>query len=152
MQRRHLPDRVRAAALRRNLELHAGRPLPGTHSTADCDRSHRRLERRRSSRYRGVKFAECRFIASHKSIQRCAQISMTINDEARMTNAEGMTKPKRISERSTFGFRHSLSHFHNLSFFVLEMVVDRFNEAIGQFLNCVFQVARFIFANPAASL
>ena len=32
-------------------------------------------------------------------------------------------------------------HLHDLGFFVLEMVIDGFDEAIGEFLNFAFHVA-----------
>ena len=33
------------------------------------------------------------------------------------------------------------SDFHDLGFFVLEMVIDRFDEAVGEFLHIIFHVA-----------
>ncbi len=43
------------------------------------------------------------------------------------------------------------SDLHDLRFFVLEMVVDRFDETIGQFLNLGFQIVQLVFAQPAGS-
>ena len=43
-------------------------------------------------------------------------------------------------------------HFHDLSFFVLEVVIDGFNEAIGEFLHFAFYIAQLILAQTAGGL
>ena len=45
---------------------------------------------------------------------------------------------------SSGGARRDRLHLHDLGFFVLEMVIDRFDEAIGQFLHFVFHVAQLV--------
>ncbi len=44
------------------------------------------------------------------------------------------------------------SHLHDLGFFVLEMVIDGFDEAIGEFLHFGFHVAQLIFCQSAGRL
>jgi hypothetical protein len=40
-------------------------------------------------------------------------------------------------------------HLHDLSFFVLEMVVDRMHEAVREFLHFAFDIAQLILAQRA---
>src|SRR2546426_11769499 len=62
-------------------------------------------------------------------------------------------KASSFLRHSSFVIRASSfpSHLHNLSFLVLEMIVDRFNEAVGQLLNFRFEIVESIFTQSAGS-
>ena len=43
-------------------------------------------------------------------------------------------------------------HLHDLGFFVLEMIIDGFDEAVGKFLHFAFHVAQLILGQTAGRL